>query len=72
LIAIEHHVAHANYAYFASPFRDATLVLSCDEFGDGLSASVSIVTENKMERIELIKAFPSIGALYANTTLLLG
>lgn len=68
----EHHVAHAYYAYFASPIRDNSLVLTCDEYGDGLSGSVSTIIDGKMERIEKIATFPSIGALYANTTLLLG
>ncbi|UCF08800.1 MAG: carbamoyltransferase [Thermoplasmata archaeon] len=69
---VEHHIAHGYYAYYASPIRDDCLVLTCDEYGDGLSASVSSVIDGKFERIEKDPSFPSIGAVYANTTLLLG
>jgi len=72
---IDHHAAHAAYAFWASPFRDCdTLVLTLDAYGDGLSATIS-VTENQ-NVIKRIKAIDhrdfQLGRMYRYATLLLG
>ncbi|HLC80410.1 MAG TPA: YhcH/YjgK/YiaL family protein [Candidatus Nanoarchaeia archaeon] len=69
---IEHHTGHAAYAYWASPFRgEDCLILTADAYGDGLSATISIVKDGKVERILASKNF-NLARLYRYVTLLLG
>jgi len=72
IIFVDHHTAHAHYAYFASPFRDKPcLVFTIDGYGDGLNATISVCKENKIERI-FSQNDANIGRLYRYITLLLG
>tara|TARA_R110002074_G_scaffold402247_1_gene605677 strand:- start:251047 stop:252858 length:1812 start_codon:yes stop_codon:yes gene_type:complete len=71
---VEHHTCHAAYAYWGSPFRtEQCLVFTADAYGDGLSATISVVNNGKIERI---KAIPhdefKLGRIYRYITLLLG
>lgn len=70
---VEHHAAHASYAYWASPFRQEATILTIDAYGDGLSASVSIVKNNDIHRLKSInhKEF-QLARMYRYTTLILG
>ncbi len=71
IIHIDHHTAHAFYAYFGSPFRNKDcLIFTADAYGDGLSATISTVKNEKIERIMSSKDF-NIGQLYRYITLLL-
>ena len=71
---VDHHTAHASYAYFASPFRDGeTLVLSLDAFGDGNSASISIGNNGKLTRVKTISHQDfQVARIYRYITLLMG
>ncbi len=69
---VEHHTGHAAYAYWGSPFRgEDCLILTADAYGDGLSATISIVKGGKIERIMASKNF-NLARLYRYVTLLLG
>lgn len=74
IIFVDHHQAHAAYAYYASPFRDGkTLVLTLDAFGDGNSASISIGEGNKLTRIKTISHNDfQVARIYRYITLLMG
>lgn len=71
---VDHHTAHAAYAYYASPFREGkTLILTLDAFGDGNSASISIGDNGSIVRVKTIshKDF-QIARIYRYITLLMG
>lgn len=71
---IEHHEAHAYYAYFGSPFRGKkVLILTADGIGDHINATVSVADEKAdINRISQSYTLNSIGRIYANVTRLLG
>ena len=71
LHVVEHHTAHAATAAFTSPFSKA-LVITVDGLGDGLSGSVSIFDNGKLERHVRINARDSIGIFYEQVTNILG
>lgn len=49
---IDHHTAHAYYAYYASPFRrDDCIVLCLDGWGDGRNLSIWKVQDDALELI---------------------
>jgi carbamoyltransferase len=71
---VDHHTCHAAAAYLGSPFggREA-LVLTNDNSGDGLCASVSSARGTTLERREATRSGPgSLGSFYTLATLLLG
>ncbi|MDE1855375.1 MAG: hypothetical protein KGH57_03615 [Candidatus Micrarchaeota archaeon] len=68
LVFVEHHLAHAATAYYASGFKEA-LVITLDGAGDGLSGTVSIGENGKLKRINEFKASASLGLLYGAATL---
>ncbi len=69
---IDHHLCHAHYGYFASPFSDEeAVVITVDGFGDGLNATLSIARDGKLERFyETDKCI--LGRIYRHVTLLMG
>jgi len=71
---VDHHAAHAAYAYYASPFRDSrTLVLTLDAFGDGNSASISIGDNGDLTRVKAISHQDfQVARIYRYITLLMG
>jgi carbamoyltransferase len=71
---VDHHAAHAAYAYYASPYRAGkTLVLTLDAFGDGNSASISIGNNGRLERVKTISHSDfQVARIYRYITLLLG
>lgn len=71
IIFTDHHTAHAHYAYYASPFRKDTLVLTADAWGDNNSATVSEVKNGQFKTIALSQTY-ILGRLYRYITLLLG
>src|SRR3990172_2123796 len=74
VVCLDHHTCHAAAAYFGSPFRGApALVLTNDNSGDGLCATVSTAEGPRLARYEATPSAPgSLGALYSFVTLYLG
>ena len=71
IIVVEHHLAHAASAFYASPFDDAT-VLTLDHAGDFRCGARWHASGNQLE-IEKEWYYPdSIGRLYRAVTELLG
>src|SRR4029079_16779110 len=74
IMCLDHHSCHAAAAYFGSGFggREA-LVLTNDNFGDGLCATASSGQALALARHEASPSAPgSLGAFYSFATLLLG
>lgn len=71
IIFIDHHKAHAFYAYYGSPFRNDALVVTADAWGDDVSATVNQFKGGNFQRISSSKTF-ILGRLYRYITLLLG
>ncbi|MBI1961759.1 MAG: hypothetical protein HYS37_00135, partial [Candidatus Rokubacteria bacterium] len=71
---VDHHACHAAAAYLGSPFGGApALVLTNDNSGDGLCATVSTARGATVERREATRSGPgSLGSFYTLVTLLLG
>ncbi len=64
---INHHLAHASSAYYASGFKKA-LSITMDGEGDLLSATVNICDNGKIERISETNQENSPGNLYSEVT----
>ncbi len=71
LDVVEHHMAHAATAAFTSGLKRA-LVLTMDGLGDGLSGSVSVLENGKLERRLSIKARDSLGIFFEQATNVIG
>ncbi len=74
IVALDHHTCHAAAAYHGSPFGGApALVLTNDNSGDGLCATVSTGRGTSLERHQATPSAPgSLGSFYSFVTLLLG
>ena len=68
---VEHHLAHAASAFFASPFDEAA-VLTMDRGGDFLSTTLSSGTGNQMRRLAYVRNPDSLGEVYSAVTWFLG
>jgi carbamoyltransferase len=69
---IEHHPAHAAYAYFASPFRnDDTLIFTLDGIGEDINATISVCKKDRIFE-EFRTGEANLGRLWKYITLLLG
>jgi len=68
---VEHHLAHAVTASYCSGFKKA-LVITIDGVGDGLSGTVNIYENGKIERLSEILAKDSLGIFFEQVTNLLG
>ncbi len=64
---VEHHMAHAASAYYASGYKDA-LIITIDGAGDGLSGSVSVGADGEVKRLAEFSASASLGILYGAAT----
>jgi carbamoyltransferase len=72
---LEHHMAHIAAAYYMAPSSvdgKRVLGLTCDGSGDGISATVSLCQDNKIERISTTQRGASLGKIYSRVTYLLG
>lgn len=71
---IDHHVCHAAYAYFGSPYtyQGDVLALTIDGYGDGANATVSIIDGQKRWERVYTTLNANLGRLYRYITLLLG
>jgi carbamoyltransferase len=76
IIFVEHHTAHAASAYYLSPWdiREDVLVFTSDAAGDGLSSTIGIGSNGKINRIENSETNygNSLGGFYSNVTEYLG
>ncbi|MGH9728745.1 MAG: carbamoyltransferase family protein [Candidatus Acidiferrales bacterium] len=71
VLNFDHHLCHAASAFYASPF-DRSLILTCDERGDGHSGMIAI-GEGEQIRIERTVSFPhSLAWVYSQVTELIG
>jgi carbamoyltransferase len=71
VVAVEHHLAHAASAFFASPFEEAT-VLTLDNIGDFRCGARWHASRNEL-RLDKDWYYPdSLGRLYGAVTELLG
>jgi carbamoyltransferase len=70
---VEHHLAHAASAYYASPFSDEKVaVISLDGVGDFSWGSVWLGEQGKLQAVEHLPYLNSIGLLYSAVTIYLG
>ena len=68
---VDHHASHAASAYFTGGKYKA-LVITSDSAADGLSATISIGKEGKLERIGRVNSYNSLGKLYQYVTEICG
>lgn len=70
---LDHHTAHAYYAYFASPICRSrrTAVITADGWGDGANATISVAQGNTIKEIHRTDMC-NLARLYRWMTLLLG
>src|SRR2546425_1539714 len=73
IVTFDHHLCHAAAAYYGSPFAgERALVLTNDNAGDGLCATVSTGRGTALVRHEAVPSAPgSLGSFYLFVTLLL-
>ena len=70
---VEHHLAHAASAYYASPFAGERVgVITLDGVGDFSWGSVWLGEQGKLQAIEHLHQLNSIGLLYSAVTIYLG
>ncbi|MGE3062697.1 MAG: carbamoyltransferase [bacterium] len=71
LSTVDHHLCHAASAYYEGGKNEA-LIVTMDGAGDGLSATVSIGRDGKIERLSEIEDIYSVGRFYSAITKFLG
>lgn len=71
---VDHHTCHASAGYHGSPWKsEPVLILTADGEGDGLSGSVRVARNGRMERpLATISRADSLGAIYTMVTHMLG
>jgi len=70
---IEHHLAHAASAYYASPFGDERIgVITLDGSGDFSWGSVWLGEHGRLQQVSHLHALNSIGLIYSAVTVYLG
>ena len=67
---VDHHEAHAAAAAWASGF-DACSVITIDGVGDGVSATISVFRDGRLQRITSSPARHSLGVFFEHVTSLL-
>lgn len=74
ILKIDHHTTHGLSAYYSSHFpkKEPILIFTLDSSGDGVSATVSMGTGDKFEKIAQTPSGSSISDLYMHTTAYLG
>lgn len=74
VVFVEHHVAHAAVVYRSSPwdYAEPTLVLTADAAGDGVSSTVNLCKDGRIERLAWSTFYHSLGATYSELTRYLG
>ncbi|MGR8929482.1 MAG: carbamoyltransferase family protein [Gammaproteobacteria bacterium] len=70
---VEHHLAHAASAYYASPFGNERVgVITLDGVGDFSWGSVWVGDQGKLQLVDHLNQINSIGMLYSAVTIYLG
>ncbi len=69
LCIVDHHMAHASSALLSG--FDKCLSITLDGVGDGLSGSVNILSDGKIDRISAISSKDSLGIFFEHVTNLL-
>lgn len=72
IVNIEHHLAHAASAYYSSGFTEKTLVFTADGAGDGLSLTLWLGENNRLQPLYKVGRNGSLGAFYSTVTEALG
>ncbi|MFO7679877.1 MAG: carbamoyltransferase C-terminal domain-containing protein [Chloroflexota bacterium] len=67
----DHHFCHATTAYYTSDFAEA-LVVTLDGGGDGLSGSVYVGRNGRLQKLSTVDSFNSLGNFYSYITQLCG
>lgn len=67
----DHHYCHATTAYYTSSFDEA-LIVTLDGGGDGLSGSVYVGQNGRLQRLTAVDSFNSLGNFYSYITELCG
>lgn len=67
----DHHYCHATTAYYTSGFPEA-LVITLDGGGDGLSGSVYVGKDGRLQKLAEVDSFHSLGNFYSYITQLCG
>jgi carbamoyltransferase len=67
----DHHYCHATTAYFTSGWQQA-LVVTLDGGGDGLSGSVYLGRDGRLQQLAGVDSFNSLGNFYSYVTELCG
>lgn len=67
----DHHYCHATTAYYTSGWDEA-LVVTLDGGGDGLSGSVYVGRDGKLQKLTEVDSFNSLGNFYSYITELCG
>jgi carbamoyltransferase len=70
---VDHHTAHAHYAYFAAPLdrTQKTAVVTADGWGDGCNATISVAQGDSIKEIHRTPMC-NLARLYRWATLILG
>jgi carbamoyltransferase len=72
VVQVEHHLAHAASAYYASQFREKALIVTCDGVGGGVSVGLWRGENGTITALEKFPIGGSIGCFYSNVTEALG
>ncbi|HJN46883.1 MAG TPA: carbamoyltransferase C-terminal domain-containing protein [Vicinamibacterales bacterium] len=68
---VDHHLAHAALAFFASPF-DRAAILSIDGFGEKVTTALAIGEGGRIRTLETVEFPHSLGMFYETLTQFLG
>jgi carbamoyltransferase len=72
IIHVEHHLAHAATAYYASGIKEKVLIVTCDGAGDGVSFCLWRGENGVITPLKKLGIDASIGWFYSNVTEALG
>ena len=71
IIFPEHHLSHASYSFFTSPFEEAA-ILTTDGVGEWSTTSIGIGKDNSVKLLQDIRWPHSLGLFYSAFTFFLG
>ena len=71
IIFPEHHLSHASYSFFTSPFEEAA-ILTTDGVGEWSTTSIGIGKDNSVKLLQDIRWPHSLGLFYSAFTYFLG
>ena len=71
VVFTEHHLSHAAYSYYTSPYNNA-IIVSVDGVGEWETTTIYEGTKNKLKKLDSIKFPHSLGMFYSAFTAFLG